>query len=325
LGVQPKMLTGDNEAIAREIATQVGIGDRILPISNLAKLSEANQAHAIDEYDGLAEIYPEDKYKVVKLLQSRGHLVGMTGDGVNDSPALKQAEVGIAVSNSTDVAKASASIVLTETGLKVILKAIGTSRQIYQRMLTWVINKVTKVIQFVGILVLGFFWLHHIVLSVLGMVLLVFANDFVTVSLATDNVKSTRSPNIWNVKNITMASLVIGALLVVEGVGIIFIGVYYYHMPLATLQTFVLLALVFTSQFRVLVVRERGHFWSSQPGRELATSSLATVIAFALLGIYGVILPPVTLAQVLLVLGVSAIFTIGIDLPKYYAFCKFGL
>jgi H+-transporting ATPase len=325
LGVQPKMLTGDNEAIAREIATQVGIGDRILPISNLAKLSEANQAHAIDEYDGLAEIYPEDKYKVVKLLQSRGHLVGMTGDGVNDSPALKQAEVGIAVSNSTDVAKASASIVLTETGLKVILKAIGTSRQIYQRMLTWVINKVTKVIQFVGILVLGFFWLHHIVLSVLGMVLLVFANDFVTVSLATDNVKSTRSPNIWNVKNITMASLVIGALLVVEGVGIIFIGVYYYHMPLATLQTFVLLALVFTSQFRVLVVRERGHFWSSRPGRELATSSLATVIAFALLGIYGVILPPVTLAQVLLVLGVSAIFTIGIDLPKYYAFRKFGL
>jgi len=325
LGVKTKMLTGDNVAIAREIAGQVGIGDRIYPMSNLEKLSETDQADILDEYDGLAEIYPEDKYKVVKLLQSRGHMVGMTGDGVNDSPALKQAEVGIAVNNSTDVAKASASIVLTEPGLKVILNAIGTSRQIYQRMLTWVVNKVTKVIQFVGVLVLGFFWLHHIVLSVLGMVLLVFANDFVTMSLATDNVKTTKNPNIWNVKNITLASLVIGAFLVVEGAFIIFIGTAYYHMELETLQTFVLLTLVFTSQFRVLIVRERGHFWSSRPGRELTLSSLATVIGFALLGIYGVILPPVTLAQVLLVLGFSAIFTLAIDYPKYYAFRKFGL
>ena len=325
LGVKTKMLTGDNVAIAREIASQVDIGNRIYPMSNLEKLSETDQARILDEYDGLAEIYPEDKYKVVKLLQSRGHMVGMTGDGVNDSPALKQAEVGIAVDNSTDVAKASASIVLTEPGLKVILNAVGTSRQIYQRMLTWVVNKVTKVIQFVGVLVLGFFWLHHVVLSVLGMVLLVFANDFVTMSLATDNVKTTKNPNIWNVKNITLASLIIGALLVVEGAAVIFIGTDYYHMDLGTLQTFVLLTLVFTSQFRVLIVRERGHFWSSRPGRELALSSLGTVIGFALLGIYGVILPPVTLAQVLLVLGFSAIFTLGVDYPKYYAFGKFGL
>jgi H+-transporting ATPase len=325
LGVKTKMLTGDNVAIAREIAGQVGIGNRIYPMSNLEKLSDADQARILDEYDGLAEIYPEDKYKVVKLLQSRGHMVGMTGDGVNDSPALKQAEVGIAVNNSTDVAKASASIVLTEPGLKVILNAVGTSRQIYQRMLTWVVNKVTKVIQFVGVLVLGFFWLHHVVLSVLGMVLLVFANDFVTMSLATDNVKTTKNPNIWNVKNITLASLVIGAFLVVEGASIIFIGTGYYHMELETLQTFVLLTLVFTSQFRILIVRERGHFWSSRPGRELTLSSLATVIGFALLGIYGVILPPVTLAQLLFVLGFSAIFTLGVDYPKYYAFRKFGL
>ena len=325
LGVKTKMLTGDNLAIAREIAGQVDIGNRIYPMSNLEKLSEADQADILDEYDGLAEIYPEDKYKVVKLLQSRGRMVGMTGDGVNDSPALKQAEVGIAVNNSTDVAKASASIVLTEPGLKVILNAIRASRQIYQRMLTWVVNKVTKVIQFVGVLVLGFFWLHHVVLSVLGMVLLVFANDFVTMSLATDNVKTTRSPNIWNVKNITLASLIIGVLLVVEGVIVIFIGTNYYHMELGTLQTFVLLTLVFTSQFRVLIVRERGHFWASRPGRELAISSLATVIGFALLGIYGVVLPSVTTVQVLVVLGLSALFTLGVDFPKYYAFRKFGL
>jgi len=324
-GVKTKMLTGDNAAIAREIASQVGLGDRIYAVSAIRNQSEEEQAKALDEYDGLAEIYPEDKYRIVKLLQSRGHTVGMTGDGVNDSPALKQAEVGIAVSNSTDVAKASASIVLTEPGLKVILNAINTSRQIYQRMLTWVINKVTKVIQFIGVLVLGFFWLHQVVLSLLGMVLLVFANDFATMSLATDNVKTTRNPNIWNVRNITLASLVIGVLLIMEGAAILFIGHGYYRMQLKTLQTFVLLDLVFASQFRVLIVRERRRFWSSRPGRELALSTFATVIAFALLGVHGVILPPVTVVQVLVVLGFSAIFTLGLDFPKYYAFRRFGL
>jgi H+-transporting ATPase len=325
VGVETKMLTGDNVAIAREVAAQVGLGDRICAMSDLKNQPEQEQARTLDEYDGLAQIYPEDKYRIVKLLQSRGHIVGMTGDGVNDAPALKQAEVGIAVSNSTDVAKASASIVLTEPGLKVILNAIQTSREIYQRMLTWVINKVTKVIQFVGVLVLGFFWLHHIVLSVLGMVLLVFANDFVTMSLATDNVKTTKNPNIWNVRNITLASLVIGLLLLIEGAVILFIGNNYYHMALVTLQTFVLLTLVFTSQFRVLIVREREHFWASRPGRDLTLSCFATVVGFALLGIFGVIVPAVTVTQVLIAMGFSAIFTFGLDYPKYYAFRKVGL
>ena len=325
LGIKPKMLTGDNMAIAKEVARQVGIGDKIYRMSDLGSLGQTDQAKILEEYDGFAEIYPEDKYRVVKLLQSRGHMVGMTGDGVNDSPALKQAEVGIAVSNSSDVAKASASIVLTEPGTKVIIEAIKTSREIYQRMLTWVVNKVTKVIQFVGLLVLGFFWLHHAVLSILGMVLLVFANDFVTMSLATDNVETTSSPNVWNVKNITLASLIIGALLVVEGAIVVLIGTSFYHMDLGTLQTFVMLMLVFTSQFRVLIVRERRHFWSSRPGRELIISSVATLFGFALLGVYGVVLPSVTLAQVLLVLAFSALFTLGVDFPKHYAFRKFGL
>jgi len=196
LGVTPKMLTGDNIAVAKEIARQVSIGDKIYRMSDLASLSEAEQARILDEYDGFAQIYPEDKYRIVKLLQSRGHMVGMTGDGVNDAPALRQAEVGVAVSNSTDVAKASASIVLTEPGTQQIIEAIKTSRQIYQRMLTWVINKVTKVIQLVGLLTLGYFWLHGALVSVLGMVLIVFSNDFITMSLATDNVKYTSSPGV---------------------------------------------------------------------------------------------------------------------------------
>jgi H+-transporting ATPase len=157
------------------------------------------------------------------------------------------------------------------------------------------------------------------------MVLLVFANDFVTMSLATDNVETTSSPNVWNVKNITLASLIIGALLVVEGAIVVLIGTSFYHMDLGTLQTFVMLMLVFTSQFRVLIVRERRHFWSSRPGRELIISSVATLFGFALLGVYGGVLPPVTLAQVLLVLAFSALFTLSVDFPKYFAFRKFGL
>jgi H+-transporting ATPase len=325
LGVKPKMLTGDNIAVAKEIARQVSIGDKINRISSLSGSSEAEQSRILDENDGFAEIYPEDKYRIVKLLQSRGHMVGMTGDGVNDAPALKQAEVGIAVSSSTDVAKASASIVLTEPGTHQIVEAVKTSRQIYQRMLTWVINKVTKVVQFVGLLVLGYFWLQGAVVSLLGMVLVVFANDFVTVSLATDNVKYTSSPNLWNVKNVTLASLVIGLLLVVGGMFAVWIGIEYFGLKWGELQSFVMLMLVFTSQFRLYIVRERRRFWSSRPGRELFVASMATVLGFAILGVYGIIVPPLTVYEVLFILVFSAVLTFSLDFPKYYVFRKLGL
>jgi H+-transporting ATPase len=319
------MLTGDNIAIAKEIAVQVGIGDKIIRMDDIRNLDETEQAKIINESDGFAEIYPEDKYKIVKLLQSKGHMVGMTGDGVNDAPALKQAELGIAVNSATDVAKASASMVLTESGIAVIIDAIKISRHIYQRMLTWVINKVTKVIQVIGLLTIGFLWFHDLVISLLGMTLLIFANDFVTMSLATDNVNYTAKPNNWNVKNITFASLIVGALLVVEGAISLFIGSHYLHLPLEQLQTFTVLMLIFTSQFRVYIVRERKYFWSSLPGRELAIATIVALIVFSLLGIYGLIIPALALYQVLFVLAYSALVTLAIDFPKYEAFKKFGL
>jgi H+-transporting ATPase len=325
LGVRTMMLTGDNIAIAREIARQVTVGPRIIRMDDFRNLSEAEQVKVIEESDGFAEIYPEDKYQIVKLIQAGGHMVGMTGDGVNDAPALKQAEMGIAVSSATDVAKASASMVLTEPGLGVIIDAIKTSRHIYQRMLTWVINKVTKVIQVTGLLTIGFFWFHDIVVSLLGMVLLIFANDFVTMSIATDNVKSTASPNKWNVMNITFASLVVGALLVAEGAAALFIGNYYFHLELEQLRTFTVLMLIFTSLFRVYIVRERNYFWSSRPGRELVFSTMGAIVAFAILGVYGLIIVPLTPYQVLFILGFSALFTLAIDFPKHLAFKKFGL
>ncbi len=325
LSVKPKMLTGDNVSIAREIAKRVGIGEKIYRMTDFSKLNETEQTKILEENDGLAEIFPEDKYQVVKLLQSNGHLVGMTGDGVNDSPALKQAEVGIAVDNATDVAKASSSIVLTQPGTKVILEAIKTSREIYQRMLTWVINKVTKVIQFVGVLVVGFFCFHNLIISVLGMVLLVFANDFVTMSLATDNVKHTTNPNLWDVKKLTCVSLAIGIFLIFEGAIGILLGVNYLHLSWIELRTFVLLILVFTSQFRVLIVRERNHFWSSRPGKALMVSTSAALLAFVLLGVYGFVIPAIPFIAVVAAFLFSLLFTLGLDFPKYYIFKHFGL
>jgi H+-transporting ATPase len=325
LGVKPMMLTGDNIAIAREIARQVSIGDKIIRMEEFRKMDEAQQARTIEEIDGFAEIYPEDKYEIVQLLQSIGHLVAMTGDGVNDAPALKQAEMGIAVSSATDVAKAAASTVLTEPGVGVIIDAIKTSRHIYQRMLTWVINKVTKVIQVVGLLTIGFLWFHDTVISLLGMTLLIFANDFVTMSLATDNVEYTANPNTWNVRNIAFASLIVGALLVGEGAIALIVGSRYFHLPFDQLRTFMVLALIFTSQFRVYIVRERNHFWSSRPGRELLMATASSIVVFSILGVFGLFVPRVTLPQMLFALGFSALFTFAIDYPKFFAFRNFGL
>jgi H+-transporting ATPase len=324
LGVSVKMLTGDNVAIAREIARQVAVGDRILRMADLSHLNDAEQAAALEQNDGVAEIYPEDKHRIVKLLQSRGHIVGMTGDGVNDAPALKQAEVGIAVASATDVAKAAASIVLTEPGLHAIALAIKTSRRIYQRMLSWVINKVTKVVQFVGLLMVGFLIWHEVLISALGMVLLIFANDFITMSLATDNAAGTANPNAWNVKKVTLASLVLGLLLVAQGLAIYAIGWHEFDLPRPQLQTLAMLSLVFTSLFRILIVRERRHFWSSRPGTALMAAVLVTMVAFFLLGGLGWIVPALPWNIVTVVYVFSGAYVMLLDFPKYRIFRSCG-
>ncbi len=325
LGIKPIMLTGDSIDIAKEISSQIGIGNNIIRMADIKDLNAVKQLKIVSECDGFAEIYPEDKYKIVKLLQSGGHIIGMTGDGVNDAPALKQAEMGIAVSNSTDVAKAAASVVLTEPGVGVIIDAVTISRQTYQRMLTWVINKVAKVIEFVVLLTIGFFWLHNILLSLLGVSLLVVANDFVTMTLATDNVKHTSNPNKWNVKNNILASLIPALFYILGDVMVILMATTYFHVQWDELTTLVMLILIFNSQFRVLIVRERRHFWSSPPGKGLIISSTLTIVGFVLVGVFGILVPPLNLFIVLTSLGFSVLFTLGIDFPKYYLFKKIGL
>jgi H+-transporting ATPase len=325
LGIKPMMLTGDSIDIAKEISKQVGIGNNIIRMADIKELSADEQLKMVCECDGFAEIYPEDKFRIVKLLQSAGHIVGMTGDGVNDAPALKQAEMGIAVYNSTDVAKAAASIVLTEAGVNVIIDAVTISRQTYQRMLTWVINKVVKVIEFTVFLTIGFFWLHNILLSLIGMSFLVLANDFVSMTLATDNVKSTSNPNKWDIKNIVLATLIPALFYILEDIIIILIGIHYFHLEWKELTSLVMLSFIFNSQFRVLIVRERKHFWSSLPGKGLLISSTSAIVGIALIGGFGIFVPSLNIIIILTILGFSAVFAFVIDFPKYYIFKKIGL
>jgi len=179
--------------------------------------------------------------------------------------------------------------------------------------------------EFVVFLSIGFFWLHNILLSLLGMSLLVFSNDFVSMTLATDNAKSTSNPNQWNVKNIILASFIPAMIYVLEDIIVILTGINYFRLQWNELTTLVMLCFIINSQFRVLIVRERKHFWSSVPGKGLLMSSASAIIGIALVGFFGILVPSLDLFIVLSVLGISALFTFCIDFPKYYMFKKFGL
>ncbi len=326
LSIKPVMLTGDNLLIAKQIAKDTGFGSNVIGMNELREVPEDEQVARIEDLDGLAEIYPEDKYRIVKITQARGHIVGMTGDGVNDSPALKQAEMGIAVSNATDVAKASAAVVLTQPGLRVILDAIRVSRQTYERMLTWVLNKVSKTIEIVILLAAAFFWIHALAVTLLGMVLIIFTNDFATMSISTDNVKSAASPRKWSMGNITLAAGLVGLLFVVQGLFVIYAAIYYFDATLAVVQGMVVLNLIINSQFRILVVRERGRFWSSLPGWELLLTVIIVIVSFSMIGIVGAtLLPIMTVGEVIFILIFGAVFTIASDFVKSPLFKYLGL
>ncbi|NJP40654.1 plasma-membrane proton-efflux P-type ATPase [Oscillospiraceae bacterium HV4-5-C5C] len=323
LGIRPLMITGDSAPIAREIAGQVGIGKRIAAAADFRSRPAEIQQQQIEQQDGFAEVFPEDKYQIVRRLQEKGHQVGMTGDGVNDAPALKQAELGTAVAAATDVAKASASMILTQPGLGEILTAIKVSRQTYQRMLTWVINKITKVVEVVILFTVGFFWLQQSLVSLLGMSLLVFANDFATMTIASDRVQSTAAPNHWRLKQLTLAAGGLGLLFALEDLIILALLPRWFTLSFAQQQTVVLLALVFNTQFRMLMVRERRHIWSSRPGTLLLVVNLLTIAAFTLLGAWGIFVPGIGPAAALTVLGLTALAVLPIDLLKYGLFRLF--
>lgn len=303
MGVSVKMLTGDALPIAREVAKRVGIEGCIVRAGDL----KARHAEA-ESCAGFAGIFPEDKYLIVRDLQGAGHVVGMTGDGVNDVPALRQAEVGIAVSNATDVAKKAASVVLTAPGLEGIVDLIEAGRMIFRRTATWVSNKIVKTVQVVAFVILAFLMTGQFVVTVSSMVLLLFLTDFVTLSLSTDNVRISPIPERWDIARIAMAAALLGTLTVAESLAALYAGIAWLGLDTGQLQTYVLAFLVLTGIFNVLVLRERGHFWQSMPGRLLIVAIGGDVVVVSALSLAGVLgLLPIGPAAVLVALAASAI------------------
>jgi plasma-membrane proton-efflux P-type ATPase len=286
LGVPVKMLTGDALPVACEIGQGVGLPN----IRHMADLKAGNQT--VDLFagtDGFAEVFPEDKYTVVKHLQASGHVTGMTGDGVNDAPALRQAEVGIAVNTATDVAKGAASVVLTEAGLTNIVALVEQGRTIYQRILTWIINKISRTILKAAFVAIAFIVTGKFVLSVFSMLLLVFLMDFATIALATDRVRSSKKPETWAIGSFIMVSGVLGVAMVAETLFSLWIG--WSRFGLGTdshaLGTFSFLTLLYFCVFSVVSVRERRWFWATVPGKSFMASLAAGAIAGTVLTLVG--------------------------------------
>ena len=265
-------------------------------------------------------MFPEDKFHLVQVFQQAGHVVGMTGDGVNDAPALKQAEVGIAVANATDVAKASASLVLTDPGLTDVLAAVQTGRCIYQRMLTYTLNKIVKTFQIALFLSLGLLLTGVFVTTPRLILLLLFANDFVTMSLAADRVTFSRKPDRWRIRPLVMIALVLALAWVVLCFAVFLVGRDVYRLDLPQLQTLVFLILVFSGQATVYLVRERRHFWESLPGHWLLVSSIADVIVVSLLATCGVLMAPVSPLAVLALLALVGVYSLLLDFLKIRLF-----
>ena len=284
LGVSVKMLTGDALAVASEIARGVGLPN-IRRVADLKTAGSQAGNEAVDLLagaDGFAEVFPDDKYIVVQHLQAAGHVTGMTGDGVNDAPALRQAEVGIAVSTATDVAKGAASVVLTESGLTNIVTLVEQGRTIYQRILTWIINKISRTILKAAFVAIAFVVTGKFVVSAFAMLLLVFMTDFAKIALATDHVRPSKKPETWNIEGFIVVSVVLGIAMVLEALVLLWIG--WSHFGLATndnaLYTFSFLTMLYFAAFSIVSARERRWFGATMPSKTL----VAALIADALTG-----------------------------------------
>ena len=312
LGIRVVMVTGDAGPTARSVAASLGLEGPVGTREDLAKASP--------DFVGYAGVYPEDKFSLVQALQAHERIVGMTGDGVNDAPALKQAEVGIAVSSATDVAKASAKLVLTEPGLGGIVAAVESGRRVYRRMLTWMLNKISKTIEQVVLLTVAFVVTGLFVTTPLLILLMIFANDFVVMSVGTDNARVSPGPDRWDVRRLVGVGVGVALGWLLLSFSVVVVGAYVLHWPLATLQTAVFLELVFSGQATLFLMRERGPFWSSRPSRSLWVASALDIAALSAMATFGVLMAPVSPLVILALLGLVAVAALALDRWKLLLF-----
>jgi H+-transporting ATPase len=295
MGVGVKMVTGDQMAIARETARQLGLGSNILDASGLGDTKRhetAQAAEAIEKADGFAQVFPEHKFHIVDVLQKLGHIVGMTGDGVNDAPALKKADCGIAVSGATDAARAAASIVLLASGLSVIIDAIKESRKIFQRMNSYAIYRIAETLRVLLFMTLAILVFNFYPVTAVMIVMLALLNDGAILSIAYDNVHYKDMPEAWNMRLVLGISTVLGVIGVVSAFGLFYLGERVFHLDRAHIQTLMYLKLSVAGHLTIFLTRTRGPFWSIRPARVLWIAVLGTQMTATLLAVYGLFMTP---------------------------------
>lgn len=324
LGVRVVMVTGDNIATARAIASRVGIGDRAVSAEVLRGPEQATQLPGTGEASEIADVYaevlPEDKLRLISRLQNQGTVVGMTGDGVNDAPALRKAEVGIAVASATDVAKSAASMVLTDEGLDNVVAAVEVSRRIHERMLSYTLNKIIKTLQVSLFLSLGLLFLGKFVTTPLLVVLLLLTNNVATMSLATDRVGTPRYPERWTVRSLLVASVSLSLPILALSFGVWFAGADGLGLGVPALQTLTFIWLVSSAQATIYSVRERRHFWHSAPSLWLAASSVFDLVVVVVLAWQGWLMTPIGARALALGVGAGLVFLLVADVMKTTTF-----
>ncbi|MDR3491386.1 MAG: plasma-membrane proton-efflux P-type ATPase [Gammaproteobacteria bacterium] len=295
MGVKVEMLTGDQLAIALETAKKLGIGTNILDASGFgdAKNHETTEFEkSIEKTDGFAQVFPEHKFRIVTILQKLGHIVGMTGDGVNDAPALKKADCGIAVSSATDAARAAADIVLLTPGLSVIIDAIKESRKIFQRMNSYAIYRIAETLRVLFFMTLAILIFNFYPLTAVMIVILALLNDGAILSIAYDNVHYKDQPEAWNMHMVLGIATVLGVIGVLSAFGLFYLGERVFHLDRAHIQTLMYLKLSVAGHLTIFLTRTRGPFWSIRPARILWIAVLGTQIIATLIAVYGLFMTP---------------------------------
>ncbi len=315
LGVQSVMITGDSAATAAVVAHAVGIDG---PVRTAAEVPASAEPR---DYAVFAGVFPEDKFHIVRAFQGGGHTVGMCGDGANDAPALRQAQIGIAVSTATDVAKSAAGIVLTQPGLSGIVATVRCGRSTYQRILTYTLRSVTAKINQMLFLTVGLLVTGSAVLTPMLMVLLMISGDFLAMSATTDRVRPTGGPNAWRIGRVTAAAVVLGTCDLAFSVAVLLVARDRYGVVAhAGLRTLSAVTLVCVAQASFYVVRERERLWSSRPSVWVVLSSIADVAVISLLAGFGILVHPIAPAAIGAVIGASFLFAFALDFVKVAAF-----
>jgi H+-transporting ATPase len=319
MGVSVKMVTGDQLAIAKETAKQLGMGTNILDAGGLGdsqKDATPEQAEAIEKADGFAQVFPEHKFHIIQVLQKRGHFVGMTGDGVNDAPALKEADCGIAVSGATDAARAAASIVLLAPGLSVIIDAIKEARRIVQRMNSYAIYRIAETLRVLLFMTLAILIFNFYPVTAVMIVLIAVLNDGAILSIAYDNVHYKKTPEAWNMRLVLGIASVLGFVGPIAAFGLFYLGDRVLHLGRPQLQTLMYLLLSVAGHLTIFLTRTRGPFWSIRPARILWIAVLGTQTVATLIAVYGLFMTPLGWKLAGLVWGYAIICALLTDRVK---------